>query len=101
MIPPEARQRVLLVGASGLGQAVSQAAHRPEVFCRLSGLEPDDAITPQALAAVLLRENLADKVLINQAETPLALKQAREIASLLTVPVFAGSLRKRSFLCLS
>ena len=101
VIPPEARQRVLLVGASGLGQAVSQAAHRPEVFCRLSGLEPDDVITPQALAAVLLQENLADKVLINQAETPLALKQAREIASLLTVPVFAGSLRKRSFLCLS
>ena len=74
---------------------------------------PDGSLTPLGyalsviailvliLAAVFLRENLADKVLINQAETPLALKQAREIASLLTVPVFAGSLRKRSFLCLS
>ena len=63
-------------------------------------LEPDDLITPQALAAIICQENLADKVLINQAEAPQALALARELAALLPVPAFAGSLRKRSFLCL-
>lgn len=101
VIPPGTTQRILLVGASGLGQPVRQAAHRPEVFCRLSGLTMDAPITPSALAAVIQQENLADKVLINQAEGPDALSQARELAALLSVPVLAGSLWKRSFLCLS
>lgn len=100
VVPPDTDQRILLVGASGFGQPVCRGAHRPDVFCRLSGLEPDDLITPQALAAIICQENLADKVLINQAEAPQALALARELAALLPVPAFAGSLRKRSFLCL-
>ena len=101
VIPPGTEQSILLVGASGLGQPVNRAAHRPEVFCRLSGLAPEELITPQALAAVIRQEDLADKVFINQTEGPDALRQAQELASQLTVPVFAGSLWKRSFLCLS
>lgn len=101
VIPPETDQRILLVGASGLGQPVYRAAHRPEVFCRLSGLEMGDPITPEALAEVIRREALSDKVFINQAEDSRALEQARPLAALLPVPVFAGSLQKRSFLCLS
>ena len=100
VVPPGTDQRILLVGASGFGQPVCRAAHRPEVFCHLSGLAPDEPITPQALAAVIRQERLADKVLINQAETPQALALARELAALLPVPAFAGSLQKRSFLCL-
>lgn len=100
-VPPEAGRRILMVGASGFGQPVCRGAHRPEVFCRLSGLGMGDPITPEALAAVIRRENLADRVFINQAEEARALEQARALAALLPAPVFAGSLRKRSFLCLS
>lgn len=101
VIPPGATQTILLVGASGLGRPIREAAHRPEVFCRLSGANPEDPITPEALAAVIRAEALGDKVLVNQAERPEALAQARALAALLPVPVYAGSLQKRSFLCLS
>ena len=101
VIPPGATQTILLVGASGLGRPIREAAHRPEVFCRLSGRRPEDPITPAALAAVVRAEALGDKVLVNQAERPEALAQARALAALLPVPVYAGSLQKRSFLCLS
>ena len=101
VIPPGATQTILLVGASGFGKPIREAAHRPEVFCRLSGANPEDPITPEALAAVIRAEALGDKVLVNQAERPEALAQARALAALLPVPVYAGSLQKRSFLCLS
>ena len=101
MIPPAAVQTILLVGASGFGRSVQQAAHRSDVFCRLSGLRPEDPITPAALAAVINGEKLCDKVLINQVDQPEDLEQARELAELLKIPVFAGSLWKRSFVCLS
>lgn len=101
VIPPGATQTILLVGASGLGRPIREAAHRPEVFCRLSGANPEDPITLEALAAVIRAEALGDKVLVNQAERPEALAQARALAALLPVPVYAGSLQKRSFLCLS
>ena len=101
VIPPGATQTILLVGVSGLGRPIREAAHRPEVFCRLSGRRPEDPITPAALAAVVRAEALGDKVLVNQVDGPEALAQARALAALLPVPVYAGSLQKRSFLCLS
>lgn len=101
VIPPETTQTILLVGASGLEKPIQEAAHRPEVFCRLSGRKPGDPITPAALAAVIKAEALGDKVLVNQADGPEEMAQAKILADLLPVPVFAGSLWKRSFLCLS
>lgn len=101
VIPPETTQTILLVGASGLEKPIQEAAHRPEVFCRLSGRKPGDPITPAALAAVIKAEALGDKVLVNQADGPEEMTQAKMLADLLPVPVFAGSLWKRSFLCLS
>ena len=101
VIPPETTQTILLAGASGLGKPIQETAHRPEVFCRLSGRKPGDPITPAALAAVIKAEALGDKVLMNQADGPEEMAQAKILADLLPVPVFAGSLWKRSFLCLS
>lgn len=101
VIPPGTGQAILLVGATGFGKPVGQAAHRPEEFCRLSGLGMADPITPEAVAAVIREENLGDKVLINQVDQPDTLEQARETACGLNMPVFAGSLWKRSILCLS
>ena len=101
VIPPGTAEALLVVGASGLGRPVQEAAHRPEVFCRLSGLRPEDPITPEALAAVIRAEALGDRVLVNQAEEPAVLAQVQTLAALLPVPVYAGSLRKRSVVCLS
>ena len=46
-------------------------------------------------------EALGDGVLVNQGEEPAVLAQVQTLAALLPVPVYAGSLRKRSVVCLS
>ena len=101
VIPSEASQVILLAGASGLGRPVSEAVHRPERFCQLSGLSESDLVTPQALAAVLRQEALAGKVLVNQAEDGGAMAGAKALAALLEARVFAGALRRREWTCLS
>ena len=50
VIPACAAQTVLLAGASGFGRPIREAVHRPERFCALTGLEPEDPVTPEALA---------------------------------------------------
>lgn len=101
VIPAGTGQTILLVGAGAFGRPVHEAAHRAENFCALAGLAPGDAVTPEALAKVLLAENLADRVFVNQAELPGAMEQARALANLLPWPVAAGSLRKGEWICLS
>lgn len=94
VVPAGSTQSVLVVGASGLGQAVREAVHRPERFCELAGCSPDDVATPEAAAAVIRAEGLASRVVVNQCEDGRALACARRLAGLLCVPVAAGSLRE-------
>lgn len=94
VIPPGAGQVILVVGASGLGRPILEAAHRPELFARLAGVTPESPASPEAAAAVLRAENLGDQVFINQADTPERLAQARALAALLDRPVLVGALRK-------
>ena len=101
VIPPETTQTILLAGASGLLCPVQNAVHRSERFCALAGITPQTAVTVQSLARVLLRENLGDKIFINQVETSEAIQQARLLALLMSRPVFAGSLKGENWICLS
>lgn len=102
VIPPEANQTVLVVGASGFGRPIAQAAHRPELYASLAGVAPEELITPELAAAVLRAEGLHQRVFINQAETPRDLAQARQLGKLLPCPVWAGALQKGGWIsCLS
>lgn len=93
VIPPEANQTILVIGASGFGQPIFQAAHRPERYAALAGAAQEAAITPEIAAAVLLAEGLPDRVLVNQAETEARRAAARRLGELVACPVLAGSLR--------
>ena len=93
VVPECAQRRVLVVGASGFGKRVADAAHRPQIFCDLAGCSPDDDATPELVARVVRAEGLADVVLVNQAETEQAREASRHLARLLPFPVFAGSIR--------
>ena len=105
VIPPEANQIVILVGASGFGWPVQEAVHRPEVFARLTGLGPEAPASPEAVAEVLQREAASDwppvRVVVNQAEGEDALEAARRLAARLSWPVCAGALKRRMWICLS
>ena len=99
VIPAGTGTAVVLVGASAFGRAAREAVHRMEIFCRLTGLAPDAAVTPESVAALLRAENLGDRVFVNQAEGSLA--AARRLAAAMDRPVFAGSLQRGEWICLS
>lgn len=92
VIPPEANRVLCVVGASGFGQSIAQAAHRPERYARLAGVPETALATPQTEVAVLKAEGLGDLVFVNQAESSGAMADARALADLLEKPVLAGSL---------
>lgn len=91
VIPACSGRTILVLGASGLGHPVREKVHRPELFCELADCAPDDLATPELVARAANAEALADVALVNQAET--APGRARELAVLLAIPAFVGSLR--------
>ncbi len=90
MIPMEAMQTICVVGASGFGCPIQEAAHRPERYAELAGAAETEVVTAEIAAAVLRAEKLHRRVLINQAE--LAAEEAKKLAELLDCPAVAGSL---------
>lgn len=99
VIPTEAGQVICVVGASGFGQPVAQAAHRPELYARLAGIAPDAPITPAAAAAVLGLEGLHSRVYVNQADTAGRLSAGRELQKLLPCPAAVGALQRGGSQC--
>ena len=97
VIPPEAVQTICVVGASGFGQPISEAAHRPERYARLAGVPETAEAAPETEAAVLRAEGLHDKIYVNQVETLWELASARTLAALLDCPVLAGSLQRKEY----
>ena len=97
VIPMEANQTICVVGASGFGQAIADAAHRPERYAALAGVPESAEATPQTEAAVLQAEALHTKIYVNQAETLWELADAKTLAALLECPVLAGSLQREEY----
>lgn len=100
VIPGDTQRVVCVVGADGLSAPVSQVCHRPHLFAQLAGISESDAVTPEAVAAVLNAESLHDVVLVNKVETAVEWRAAERIAALSRTPVVAGSLWRGEFRCL-
>lgn len=97
VIPRGSNQVISLIGASGFGKTIEEAAHRPELYAQLAHASMDDAITPELAAYVLQREHLEHRVFVNQVEAVEQLEWVRRFAALLDCPVAAGSLRKGAY----
>lgn len=97
VIPPEAAQVIHVIGASGFGEPVAQAAHRPERYARLAGVSEAECASPETEAAVLRAEGLGGQFFLNQAEDPAAFAAAGILARLLDCPVLAGSLQRGEY----
>lgn len=100
VIPGCANRVICVVGVDGIGQPISQACHRAELYAQLADASVDDAVTPEMAVAVLEAEGLHDMVLINKVETAQDWEAAECIASQLNAPVVAGSLWRNEFRCL-
>lgn len=94
VIPPEANQTICVVGVSGFGRTIREAAHRPERFAALAGTGTEDAATPENTARVLLAEALAERYFFNQADTPELWEWARRCGERLPWPWAVGTLQK-------
>ena len=100
VLPPETGRTLCLVGASAFGRPVREAVHRPERFTALTGLGPEDAVTPAAAARLLAAEGLGDGVLVNQCDLPGGMEAAAALAAALKRPLWAGALERGEWTCL-
>lgn len=91
VIPACSNRTILVFGASGLDRPVHEVVHRPEIFCELTGCAPNHPATPELVARAAEAEALADVALVNQEDV--APDTARELAALLGIPAFVGSVR--------
>lgn len=89
VIPERCGRTILVIGAQGFGMRVSEAVHRPEVFCRLTGTRLEDIVTPTLYAEFLCRElegGLSfDCILLNGVDCKLRRNLSEEFAA-----AFAG-----------
>lgn len=97
VIPEGCGQVICVVGASGFGRPIAEAAHRSELYAKLAGTSLDAVITPEIEAKVLNTERLHDMILVNQVETVEGEALARRLACLVECPVVAGSLQEGEF----
>ena len=117
VIPEETDKVIWIVGLSGIWKKAAEAVHRPELFKKITGLGPEDTVTPRSVAEIIRAEaplimgSLTGKsvsgsaaagkqrsvpvyIFINQADTAGDLETARELAAELSGMVcFAGSVK--------
>ena len=86
-----------MVGASGFGRPIAEAAHRPERYAALTGVPVTAEAAPETEAAVLAAEGLHTKIYVNQVETLWDLADAKTLAALTDCPVLAGSLHRKEY----
>ena len=98
VIPASTVNVAWVVGASGLGKPVSEAVHRPELFCERCGCKPTDIATPERVAQVLNAEmrmlNLSTaRIMLNQVDTLSDPSTADRFQTALGRPIIATSLK--------
>jgi molybdenum cofactor cytidylyltransferase len=90
VVPAETTMLVPVVGIDALAGPITQVAHRPERVCAITGLEPEQTLTEEALALLLTSPEGGLKgaprsarvaFLINKVESPEQQQAARRVAS--------------------
>ena len=97
VLPHEYNQVIELIGASGFGRQICEAAHRPGIYARLADVSEEDPVTPEIAAKVLRAESLHHRIFINQVETVERAEWARRMSNLMRCPMAAGSLQRGVF----
>ncbi len=89
VVPIETTLLIPVVGIDALSGPIGEVAHRPELVSVITGLAPDQTLTPEALAVLLTSRQGGLKgappgarvvVLINKVESPTQLELANAVA---------------------
>ncbi len=97
VIPPEAGQVILVLGADAFGRPIASVCHRPDLFAKLAGCGPEAPLSPERWAGVIRAEGYGNMIYVNKCETDAAWDNAASLARLAGLPVIAGSLRRGIF----
>ena len=100
VVPPEANQTILVVGASGFGRPMRESVHRAPIAAQALGVDEDTIVSPELWAKFLNLEALHTRVLVNQAENEQEQKAAKTLAAGLSCPVCMAALQKGWIECL-
>ena len=100
VIPPEANQTILVVGASGFGRPMRESVHRAPIAAQALGVSEETVVTPELWAKFLNLEALHTRVLVNQAENEPERQTAGALAAGLSCPVCMAALQKGWIECL-
>lgn len=98
VIPQDCNQTVLVIGASGIGERISQKVHRPEIYCSIAQCGADELITCENVSAVINKENLCDTIFVNQIDNNELEYIPKKIETLTKRPVYYGSLMYKKFI---
>ena len=101
VVPPEANQVILVLGASGIDRPICEAAHRAELYAQRCGAGISDDATPERIARVIHSEKLHTRVLINQVDDLEQAEKARCLAALLDCSTVIGSLQRGEYILCS
>ena len=93
VIPACANQTIQVLGLTGLGRRICDAAHRPERYAELCDAAVNDLATVERAARVLNTEALADRYVLNQADDLEEQKWGRTLAALLERPAILTKLK--------
>jgi len=101
-LPQGAALTLAVAGMTCAGRKVRDAAHRPELYAGLAGIDQDEAVTPAAVARVLCHPKGQRKgvhghfvVVLNQADTAERLAFARATAAQLPEETLIVALQTR------
>ncbi len=100
VIPKNSVKTIQVLGIKGINKTIKDVCHRPELYAKLAGTDIYATADAETVAEVIKRENLCDLLIINQAESPSDMKNARAVAALLDITVWAGEIRKGNLICL-
>ena len=100
VVPPEANQTILVVGASGFGRPMRESVHRAPIAAQALGVDEDTVVSPELWVKFLNLEALHTRVLVNQAENEQEQKAAKTLAAGLSCPVCMAALQKEWVECL-
>lgn len=100
VIPPEAGQVILVLGADGFGKPIRKVCHRSNLYASLAEEREDALVTPAMTAKVIQKEGIGTRLFINKTETEEQMLAAAGLAQYLSCPVIAGSLHKEEYVCL-
>lgn len=92
VIPAEAGRVLLVLGADAFGRPIREVCHRPELYAERAGVPMETLLTPALAAEVISSEDYGNIIYVNKCESPADWNNAAALASLLPIPVVAGSL---------